>query len=120
MLVMEYWMKTVRLLIVAIVAGIYSSAGVQGVSYAEETNQTDPWFKAVKELQRKVRDNDHYIKLCETKIAEKKLMLIEARRQGLPTRELESEIDKLQRERAIRLDSGKRWKVELNSVTKSN
>ena len=99
-------------------AAISNLAGVQGVSYAEETNQTEPWSKAIKELQRKVKDNDRYIELCEAKIAEKKLMLEEARRQSLPTSELESEIDKLQRERAIRFDSGKRWKVELNSVTK--
>lgn len=112
-------MRAVLLLIVAIVAAISSLAGVQGVSYAEETNQTEPWFKAVKELQRKVKDNDHYIERCETKIAEKKLMLKEAARQGLPTRELASEIDKLQRERALRSDSGKRWKAELNSVTRA-
>jgi hypothetical protein len=111
-------MRKVLLPIFAIVTAISSLAGVQGVSYAEETNQTELWSKAIKEMQSKVKDNDRYIDLCEAKIAEKKLMLEEARRQSLPISELESEIDKLQRERAIRFDSGKRWKVELNSVTK--
>jgi hypothetical protein len=112
-------MRTVRLLIVAIVAAISSLAGVQAVSYAVETNEVEIWFKAIKELQRMVKENDNYIALCDAKIAEKKLMLEEARRQSLPTDKLESEIDKLQRERAIRFDLGKRWKVELNSVTKN-
>lgn len=109
-------MKTERLLIVFIVAVIFSLAGVRDLSYAEEPNQAEIWFKAIKELQSKVNDNDRYIELCETRIVEKKALLEKARMQNLPTGDLELEIARLQRELAIRVDSGKRWKSELEQV----
>ena len=110
-------MRKALLLLFAVIAVSVSMPCTHNLLFAEEVSQAETWTRAIKEIRRRIQENDRAVALYDARVTGKSREREEARAQNHDATALDSEIDRLQQERTIRINASKHWKDELLRVS---